>query len=175
MHAARNGHISISRQRALACRLELASFSHLLWQCFRRQATLGVALPPRGAGAACKCALAKRGNAPAKGAKAASRGTKCHGVRDERPLQDCQSLRSLTRQARPQLRSLRKTAKHPSGILRRSRPFSCEASFPKTIGVKRPALSRGAGEAGAPARACGLLVGRGFGIILGCTERIFVR
>ena len=35
------------------------------------KATLGVALPPRGAGAAV---------APAKSAKAASRGTKCHGV-----------------------------------------------------------------------------------------------
>ena len=30
---------------------------------------------------------------PPQGAKAASRGTKCHGVRDARPLQDLRSLR----------------------------------------------------------------------------------
>ena len=41
-------------------------------------------------------------------------------------------------------------------VLWRSRPFSCEAPFPKTIGIKRPALPRGGAEghsqgaAGAP-------------------------
>ena len=57
---------------------------------------LGVALPPLSRGCGDDAS-------PHKSAKAASRGTKCHGVRDERPLQD--------------LRSSRKIAKHLPGII----------------------------------------------------------
>ena len=53
--------------------------------------------------------------APAKSAKAASRGTQCHGVRDKRPLQD--------------LRSSRKTAKHPSGSAAAEPPISQQSLF----------------------------------------------
>ena len=56
---------------------------------------------PRGWGPAIAFAGAWGRCEPPQGSKAASRGTKCHCVRDARPLQD--------------LRSSRKIAKHPSG------------------------------------------------------------
>ena len=70
--------------------------------------------------APCAFAGCRGGASPCKSAKASSRGTKCHGVRDERPLQDLRSSRKTHWQLGTRLSSQR--AKRTS-VQRRSRPW----------------------------------------------------
>ena len=78
---------------------------------------------------------------PPQSAKAASRGTKCHGVRDARPLQDLPVAMLLDSAGSSPIAEF---AENTLAVLRRSRPFSYEAPFltvllPKaTLGVALP-------------------------------------